>query len=60
MTLIPPNVVYDLFRPSVAGRMALGVVSLGVTAAYLHVLSVGGLGDNDRFPRIRPKAPRWG
>ena len=30
--VIAPNVVYELFRPSVAGRMSLGLVSLGVTA----------------------------
>jgi hypothetical protein len=57
---IPPNVVYNLFRPSVAARMALGPISLGVTAAYLHVLSVGGLGDKDRFPRIRAKGAEVG
>jgi hypothetical protein len=26
-----------------------------VTAAYLHVLSVGDLGDSDRFPRMTAK-----
>jgi hypothetical protein len=57
---IPPNVVYNLFRPSVSGRMALGPLSLGLTAAYLHVLSVGGLGDKDRFPRIRAKGAEVG
>jgi hypothetical protein len=58
--VIAPNVVYELFRPSVAGRMSLGVLSLGVTLAYLHVLSVGDLGDSDRFPRMTAKGAEVG
>jgi hypothetical protein len=53
--VLPPNVAYSLFRPSLGGRISLGSVSLGLTAAYLHVISVGGLGDRTRFPRIRAK-----
>jgi hypothetical protein len=58
--VIAPNVIYELFRPSVAGRMSLGVVSLGVTVAYLHVLSIGDLGNDDRFPRMTAKGAEVG
>jgi hypothetical protein len=50
---VPPNVVYTLVRPSVAGRiMVASGISLGLTVAWLKVLSVGGMGDDERFPRI--------
>src|SRR5581483_10602129 len=40
--LISPDVVYSMIRPSVTGRIyAGGGVSLSLTGAYLHVLSVG-------------------
>jgi hypothetical protein len=40
-------------RPNFTARMAVaGGVSIGLSAAYLDILSVGGLGDPDRFPRI--------
>ena len=58
---IAPNVVYSLLRPSVSGRAQLGSgLSLGVTAAYLHVLSVGKMGDPNRFPRVRAKGAEVG
>jgi hypothetical protein len=51
--VVPPNVAYSYLRPGLAGRVALGArVSVGLSAAYLHVLSVGGLGDAARFPRM--------
>jgi hypothetical protein len=50
---IPPNVAYTYVRPSLAGRLVVGTgISLALTAAYLHVTSVGGLGDQTRFPRM--------
>ena len=50
---LPPNVHYTFVRPNFTARMAVaGGVSLGLAVAYLHMLSVGGLGDADRFPRI--------
>jgi hypothetical protein len=53
---IAPNVVYSLFRPSLGFKAAVGSgFSLGITAAYLHVLAVGDLGDKDRFPRLTAK-----
>ena len=49
---VPPNVRYSVFRPSAAVRADTGGgLSLSVTLAYLHVLSVGAMGQNDRFPR---------
>jgi hypothetical protein len=50
---VPPNVVYTLVRPSIAGRIGVASgISLGLTVAWLKVLSVGGMGDDERFPRI--------
>jgi hypothetical protein len=50
---LPPNVHYTFVRPNFTARMAVaGGVSIGLSAAYLDILSVGGLGDPDRFPRI--------
>lgn len=50
---VPPNVIYTLVRPSVAGRIEVSSgISLGLTVAWLKVMSVGGLGDDSRFPRI--------
>jgi hypothetical protein len=50
---VPPNVDYTLLRPSLGARMEVtSGVSLGLEAAYLHILSVGGLGDDNRFPRM--------
>ena len=50
---LPPNVDYTFLRPSVATQLDVAAgVSLRLEAAYLHMLSVGGLGDDDRFPRI--------
>jgi len=49
---VPPNVRYTILRPSAAMRAnAGGRLSLIVTLAYLDVLSVGAMGENDRFPR---------
>jgi hypothetical protein len=48
-----PNVRYSVLRPSIAGRSELARgLSLMVTAAYLHVLSVGDLDDKTKFPRV--------
>jgi hypothetical protein len=48
-----PNVRYTFLRPSLAMRVDTGgKLSLSVTAAYLHILSVGGLGDQSQFPRM--------
>jgi hypothetical protein len=48
----PPNVKYSVLRPSVTARAEAGSnLSLSLTLAYLHVLSVGDLGQNSRFPR---------
>jgi hypothetical protein len=48
-----PNVRYAFLRPSLGMRIDTGgKLSLGLTAAYLHILSVGGLNDQSRFPRI--------
>jgi hypothetical protein len=48
----PPNVRYSFIRPSVMARAeAGGGLSLSLTLAYLHVLSVGAMGQDDRFPR---------
>ena len=50
---LPPNVNYSAVRPSLTGRVAMGPkLTLSITAAYLHILSVGQLGTEDRFPRI--------
>jgi TolB-like protein len=50
---VAPNVRYAFLRPSLAGRAeAGGGLSLCLTAAYLHILSVGGMDDPARFPRI--------
>jgi hypothetical protein len=50
---LPPNVNYSAVRPSITGRVAMGPkLTLGITAAYLHILSVGQLGAGDRFPNI--------
>ncbi len=51
--VIAPNVEYSVLRPNVEFRVDVGSgLSLGLTAAYLNVMSVGGLGDDNRFPRI--------
>jgi hypothetical protein len=51
--MMAPNVRYSFVRPSVGMRIdALERLSLGVDAAYLHILSVGGMNDKTRFPRI--------
>jgi TolB-like protein len=48
----PPNVRYSIIRPSATVRAdAGGGLSLTLTLAYLHVLSVGAMGQDDRFPR---------
>jgi hypothetical protein len=48
-----PNVRYSFVRPSLAMRVETGGnLSLGITAAYLNILSVAGLNDRSRFPRI--------
>jgi hypothetical protein len=50
---IVPNVRYTFVRPSLAMRVETGAsLSLGLTAAYLNILSVAGLNDRSRFPRI--------
>jgi hypothetical protein len=51
--VVAPNVRYTFLRPSLGGRAeAGGGISLSLTAAYLHILSVGGMDDPARFPRI--------
>jgi hypothetical protein len=53
---VAPNVRYAFLRPSLAGRAeAGGGLALCLTAAYLHILSVGGMDDPSRFPRITAK-----
>jgi hypothetical protein len=48
----PPNVRYTILRPSLTTRAdAGGNLSLSVTLAYLHILGVGDMGADDRFPR---------
>jgi hypothetical protein len=50
---LPPNVNYSVVRPSVAGRVSMGrKLVLGLTAAYLHILSAGALSNADRFPNL--------
>jgi hypothetical protein len=50
---IAPNVRYTFIRPSITGRAELaGGLSLILTTAYLHILSVGDMDDKTRFPRI--------
>jgi hypothetical protein len=47
----PPNVRYTFLRPSIDGRWEVNPrLSLGLTLAYLHVLSLGPMGSADRFP----------
>ena len=59
--VIPPNVTYTMFRPSVAGRLHVASgISLQLTAAYLHILEVGGLGDKERFPNVTAKGAEVG
>jgi hypothetical protein len=49
---IPPNVAYGFVSPSLKGRVAIGSkVALTLGGAYLHVLDLGQLGANQRFPR---------
>src|SRR5205814_152157 len=49
---VPPNVKYSMIRPSASVRAeAGGGLSLNLTVAYLHVLSVGDMGQDNRFPR---------
>jgi hypothetical protein len=51
--ILPPNVDYTFLRPNLSTQLDVaGGVSLRLEAAYLHILSVGGLGDENRFPRI--------
>jgi hypothetical protein len=58
---VPPNVAYTLFRPSVAWRIFVSTgLSLGLSAAYLHILEVGGLGDKERFPNITARGAEVG
>jgi hypothetical protein len=47
----PPNVRYTFLRPSITGRLDTSALSLSLTVAYLHVLSVGQMGDDRMFPR---------
>jgi hypothetical protein len=48
-----PNVRYSFLRPSVSMRIDTGArLSLGLTGAYLHILSVGEMNDVSRFPRV--------
>jgi hypothetical protein len=50
---LPPNVNYSAVRPSITGRVPMGSkLMLGLTAAYLHILGVGDLAKEDRFPRL--------
>jgi hypothetical protein len=50
---LPPNVNYSAVRPSLAGRVPMGrKLMLGLQAAYLHILSVGALSDEGRFPNL--------
>ena len=58
---MPPNVGYTFMRPSLAGRMVVGSgVSLGLSAAYLHISSVAGLGAKGRFPRMTAVGAEFG
>jgi hypothetical protein len=50
---IVPNVRYTFVRPSLGMRVETGGnLSLSLNAAYLNILSVAGLNDKTRFPRI--------
>jgi hypothetical protein len=58
---VPPNVAYGYLRPSVTGKVAIGSrVSLSVAAAYLHVLDLGQMGANQRFPRDSARGAELG
>jgi hypothetical protein len=51
--VVPPNVDYTFLRPNVSTQLDVAAgISLRLEVAYLNILSVGGLGDEDRFPRI--------
>jgi hypothetical protein len=49
--VLAPEVHYGFFRPSVAGRLALGHFSFVVSAGYLHILGTAGLTGPEGFPR---------
>jgi hypothetical protein len=49
---VPPNVAYGYLSPSVSGRVNIGTkLTLTLSGAYLHVLDLGQMGANQRFPR---------
>jgi len=50
---LPPNVNYSAVRPSLTGRVAMGSkLTLSLTAAYLHILTVGQLASQDQWPNM--------
>jgi hypothetical protein len=50
---LSPAVSYRFLRPSLSGRIALDDFAVTLSAGYLHVLSLGGLGDARAFPRAQ-------
>ena len=51
--VVSPNVEYAFLRPVIMASTAIaGRWSFALSVAYVHVLSVGGLGDDDMFPRL--------
>jgi len=51
--VIAPNVKYTFLRPMARGSILVASGwSLGLTVGYLHVLSIGGMGDEGMFPRM--------